>query len=410
MCVIIYSYVWHGSFICVTWLTNKYMCVCIGLFLEHSFICVPMTHSYVCHDSFLCVPWLIYVCVMTHLYVCHDLLICVPWLRNTVPWLIYMFAMTRWCVCHDSLICVPRLIDMCAMIHWYVCHDSLICVPWHRNTAQRARKRPTTLKTLTTLYAPPPSPCRLFSSLLVRDSWIICDVWHDSFICVPWLMTHDSWLVHICPMTHPFPLRASSKSVQTLLESLGTWLVDVWRDSWPVYMCVLWLINSYVTWFVKHLYVCHDAFIHTLYAPPPSPCKLLLSLLVHDSWLIHMCVMTHNSSICDMTHVSSIYVPWLIYSCNLRASYKSVQTRVESLSMWLGTHLLCVTWLIHMCAMTHSFIHSTRLLQMRRNSCGVALGVWLIYMCNMTHSYVWHDSFICVTWLIHVCDMTHSYV
>ena len=27
---------------------------------------------------------------------------------------------------------------------------------------------------------------------------------------------------------------------------------------------------------------------------------------------------------------------------------------------------------------------------------------WLIHMCDMTHSYVWHDSFI--------CDMTHSYV
>jgi len=33
-------------------------------------------------------------------------------------------------------------------------------------------------------------------------------------------------------------------------------------------------------------------------------------------------------------------------------------------------------------------------------------------MCDMFASYthVWHDSFICVTWLIHMCDMTHSYV
>jgi len=29
---------------------------------------------------------------------------------------------------------------------------------------------------------------------------------------------------------------------------------------------------------------------------------------------------------------------------------------------------------------------------------------------SMTHSYVWDDSFICVTRLIHMCDMTHSYV
>jgi len=31
---------------------------------------------------------------------------------------------------------------------------------------------------------------------------------------------------------------------------------------------------------------------------------------------------------------------------------------------------------------------------------------WPIHMCDMTHSYVWHDSFICVTWLICMCDMT----
>jgi len=35
---------------------------------------------------------------------------------------------------------------------------------------------------------------------------------------------------------------------------------------------------------------------------------------------------------------------------------------------------------------------------------------WLIHMCDMTHSYVWHDSFICVTCLIHMCDMPHSHV
>jgi len=31
---------------------------------------------------------------------------------------------------------------------------------------------------------------------------------------------------------------------------------------------------------------------------------------------------------------------------------------------------------------------------------------WLISTCVL----VWHDSFICVTWLIHMCDTTHSYV
>jgi len=33
---------------------------------------------------------------------------------------------------------------------------------------------------------------------------------------------------------------------------------------------------------------------------------------------------------------------------------------------------------------------------------------WLIHMCEMTHSYVWHDSFIHITTLSHMCDTTCS--
>ena len=42
-----------------------------------------------------------------------------------------------------------------------------------------------------------------------------------------------------------------------------------------------------------------------------------------------------------------------------------------------------------------------------RGGSGFICVTWLIHMCDMTHSYVWHDSFICVTWLIHMWDMTH---
>jgi len=35
---------------------------------------------------------------------------------------------------------------------------------------------------------------------------------------------------------------------------------------------------------------------------------------------------------------------------------------------------------------------------------------WLIHMCGMTHSYVWHDSLVCVKWLVRMCNMLHSYV
>jgi len=46
---------------------------------------------------------------------------------------------------------------------------------------------------------------------------------------------------------------------------------------------------------------------------------------------------------------------------------------------------MCVTWLIHLCVMTHLLVPLP------------------------THSR-WNDSIICVTRLIHMCDMTHSYV
>jgi len=69
-----------------------------------------ITHSYVWHDSFVCVTWLIHMCDMTHSYVWHDSFMC-------VTWLIHMCAMTHSCVWHDSFICVTRLIHLCAIPH-----------------------------------------------------------------------------------------------------------------------------------------------------------------------------------------------------------------------------------------------------------------------------------------------------
>ena len=46
MCDMPHLYVWHDSFICVTWVIH--MC--------------DMSHSYVWHASFICVTWLIHMC------------------------------------------------------------------------------------------------------------------------------------------------------------------------------------------------------------------------------------------------------------------------------------------------------------------------------------------------------------
>jgi len=75
-----HSYVWHDSFICVTWFVYN---VFIRLVLVDSFIhwviwqCIillmwHMTYAYVWHDSFLCVTWLTHMCHLTHSHVWND--------------------------------------------------------------------------------------------------------------------------------------------------------------------------------------------------------------------------------------------------------------------------------------------------------------------------------------------------
>jgi len=131
------------------------------------------------------------------------------------------------------------------------------------------------------------------------------------------------------------------------------------------------------------------------------------------TWLIHTCDMTNSY----VWHNSCIHMTWVMYTCDMTHA-----------NVWHDSFIR-VTCLIHMCDMTHPYVS------------------WLMHMCYMTHLYVWHDSFkcmeqlischvfICVTWLIschvftcvtwliqmlasptnltrfiHMCKITHSYV
>jgi len=57
----------------VPWSNRLWVCCS-----SSSYVC-DTTHSYVWHDSFICVTWLIHMCDMTHSYVWHDSFICVTW-------------------------------------------------------------------------------------------------------------------------------------------------------------------------------------------------------------------------------------------------------------------------------------------------------------------------------------------
>jgi len=103
----------------------------------------------------------------------------------------------------------------------------------------------------------------------------------------------------------------------------------------------------------------------------------------HDSfirvtWLIHMCDMTHPLR---LHPTPSTEVTWLFHTCV-----------TWLIHMWRDL-FTCVAWLIHMCDMTHpTCLHPTHSTKV----------TWLVHICDVTHSYV--------TWLIHMRDVTHSYV
>jgi len=135
---------------------------------------------------------------------------------------------------------------------------------------------------------------------------------------------------------------------------------------------------------MPHPYVLHDPFI----------CA---------SWILHI----YNAT-------------WRIDTCHITNSYAHTMNQ----SYVYRDSLICVTGLIHMCAMTRSFVHYDSFIY----------AMWLIHMCDMNHSYSWreeicicdmihsymhHDSLIRVftyaTWhtymrLMHMCDMTYAYV
>jgi len=99
------------------------------------------------------------------------------------------------------------------------------------------------------------------------------------------------------------------------------------------------------------------------------------------------------------------------YVCSSRMYLESADCENKN-GLEMGTHLtllyqslirdsfMCVTWLIHLCDMTHSYV---------RYDSFVCVA-WPIHLCVVTHLIVCHDSFICEPLLIHMYGMAHAYL
>jgi len=241
-------------------------------------------------------------------------------------------------------------------------------------------------------------------------------VWHDSFMCV-------TWLIHVCDMTHSC----------------------VWHDS---SMCVPWRMRLvsyltcfvYVTWTTAHIHkTCHT---HTCmwHGPQHTNRRHVIHIHVCDLdhitttpqhhnttavnvWLLHVCglgVWLLHVCGCGATPPPHMYVVWVCGCC------------MYVVVVWLlrvCDGFMCVTWLNHVDDLTHSYVwHDSFVILGLTHLCAwhdaFKCVAWLIHMCVVTHCYVCRDLLICVPWLAHMCrysltcllwlivmcPVTHSYV
>ena len=112
-----------------------------------------------------------------------------------------------------------------------------------------------------------------------------------------------------------------------------------------------------------------------------------------------------------------MYITWPIHMCHMTSSYFAVtHTAVNifymcatiQLDVWHDSYI-CVRLPTATHTTTHAATHTvtqTAWLCLAWNICVT----WLIHMCDMTHTYVWDYSFIRVPWPMYTCDVTPAQV
>jgi len=125
-----HSYERYDSFVCVTVCCSVLQCVVVSCRWVRDIHMSDTTHSYVWHASFVCMTWLLHRCDvtihmydMTHSYVWHDSFIC-------VTWLIHIFAKEPCIFAKEPCISAKIFCKSDVTIHMYDMIHSLVGVTW----------------------------------------------------------------------------------------------------------------------------------------------------------------------------------------------------------------------------------------------------------------------------------------
>jgi len=161
--------------VCVTW----QICVTWLIYVWRDSLIWDMTPSYVWHDSFICVTWLLHICDMTHSYVWHY-----RYVRHDS----FMYDVTYSCIC------VPWLLHICDMTHSCsdiidMCDMTRLCMTWLTDMGWLRLVGSLKLQVSFAEY-------RLFYRSLFQKRYIIYSFKE------PTNRSHPLWLIHMCDVTH----------------------------------------------------------------------------------------------------------------------------------------------------------------------------------------------------------------
>ena len=153
------------------------------------------------------------------------------------------------CVWHDSFVFMAGHIRMCDMTHLYLWRDTFVCVTW-----------------LICIYDGTHS--YVWHDASVRGTWFVCmcNMKHDSFVCVVWLVTQMRRLLNI---------------------SVNSYLMHhIWIH--------IWCITYEFIFDASHMnsYLMYHIWIHIWSIEYQVTCTHIESII--DQTWIHMCRVTHS--------------------------------------------------------------------------------------------------------------------